>query len=314
MKPVPTAAGSVEASQLGTTLMHEHIFVLSPEINQNYPETLGAEAERIEQAVSELGLLKAGGIDSLVDLTVLGLGRDVRRIQRIASRIPVNILVATGLYTFDDLPMYFRFRSPDALLEMFLRDIEEGIAGTGVRAAVLKCATDVQGLTPGVERVLRAVARAHRKTGLPISTHAHAGTRQGLEQQRIFREEGVDLTKVVIGHCGDSTDLGYLERILEGGSYLGMDRFGMDPILPFAERVDTVVRLCRSGHAGKMVLSHDAACYQDWFREGAPRKVPRWHFLHISNDVIPALCSRGVTADEIHAMLVENPRRILAEL
>jgi len=312
MKPVPTAAGSVEASQLGTTLMHEHIFVLSPEINQNYPETLGAEAERIEQAVSELGLLKAGGIDSLVDLTVLGLGRDVRRIQRIASRIPVNILVATGLYTFDDLPMYFRFRSPDALLEMFLRDIEAGIAGTGVRAAVLKCATDVQGVTPGVECVLRCAARAHRKTGIPICTHAHAGTRRGLDQLRIFMEEGVDPAKVVIGHCGDSRDFDYLGQILETGAFLGMDRFGMDNILPFEARVDTVARLCRLGHAGRMVLSHDAACYQDWFPKVLSRAVPNWHFLHIRNDVIPALVARGVPEGDIRAMLVENPRRIFS--
>src|SRR5437773_5391757 len=100
------------------------------------------------------------------------------------------------------------------MTDMFVRDIEHGIADTGVKAAILKCATDEPGVTPGVERVLRAVAQAHRATGVPISTHTHALTRVGLEQQRIFREEGVDLTRVVIGHSGDTSDVGYLEELI----------------------------------------------------------------------------------------------------
>ena len=146
---------------------------------------------------------------------------------------------------------------------MFVRDIEEGIADTGIKAGILKCATDEPGITPGVERVLRAVAQAHKRTGVPISTHTHAGLRRGLEQQRIFEEEGVDLSRVIIGHSGDSTDVGYLEELIAGGSYLGMDRFGIDVILPFEERVNIVAQMCERGHADKMVLSHDANCYFD---------------------------------------------------
>jgi phosphotriesterase-related protein len=166
-------------------------------------------------------------------------------------------------------------------------------------------------MTPGVERVLRAVAQAHRKTGVPISTHTHARKRRGLEQQKIFLEEGVDLSRVVIGHSGDTTDIEYLEEMIDGGSTLGMDRFGIDTILPFAERVDTVARLCERGHAGKLVLSHDAACFNDWLPERAlPAVLPNWHYLHIHNDVIPALKQRGVTDEQIHTMLVDNPRAI----
>ena len=133
--------------------------------------------------------------------------------------------------------MYFSLRGPGTLLDgpeimtdMFVGDITEGIAGTGIKAAILKCATDEPGVTPGVERVLRAVAQAHRQTGVPISTHTHAATRRGLEQQRIFAEEGVDLSRVVIGHCGDTTDIGYLEELIGNGSYIGMDRFGLDTL------------------------------------------------------------------------------------
>src|SRR5947207_7779696 len=114
------------------------------------------------------------------------------------------------------------------MVEMFVGRIERGITDTAVKAAILTCATDEPGVTPGVERVLRAVAQAHRRTGVPISTHTHAGTRRGLEQQRIFAEEGVDLSRVVIGHCGDTTDLDYLQELIGNGSYIGMDTFVLD--------------------------------------------------------------------------------------
>jgi phosphotriesterase-related protein len=298
--------------------MHEHVFVLSAEIMQNYPEGWGDEEKRVADAISRLNKLKARGCDSIVDLTVIGLGRYITRIQRIAAATELNIIVATGVYTYNDVPMYFHFQGPgtelggpEFMTDMFIRDITEGIGKTGVKAAILKCATDKQGLTPGVERILRAVAQAHRKTGVPISTHTHAHSERGLEQQRIFQEEGVDLTRVIIGHSGDTTDLNYLERLVAAGSYIGMDRFGIDTRLPFEDRVNTVARMCERGHAGKMVLSHDAACFNDWLPEAAlPVVVPNWHFLHIHNDVIPALKERGVTDQQIHAMLVDNPRNI----
>lgn len=298
--------------------MHEHIFVLSPEIMQNYPETWGDEERRIEDAIARLNELHSRGVGAVVDLTVIGLGRYIPRIRRIAERTPIHIIVATGLYTYNDIPFFFHFQGPGTVLggpepmtDMFVRDIERGIADTGVKAGILKCATDEPGLTPAVERVLRAVAQAHRRTGVPISTHTHARKRRGLEQQRIFREEGVDLRRVVIGHSGDTTDLNYLEELMAEGSYLGMDRFGIDTILPFEDRVETVAALCRRGHANQMVLSHDAACFNDWLPERAlPSILPNWHYLHIHNDVIPALKQRGVTNADLTTMLVENPKRI----
>jgi phosphotriesterase-related protein len=121
----------------------------------------------------------------------------------------------------------------------------------------------------------------------------------------------VDLTRVVIGHSGDTTDIDYLEELIANGSYLGMDRFGIDTILPFEDRVNTVAKLCERGHAGRMVLSLDAACYNDWLPERAlPAVLPNWHYLHIHNDVIPALKKRGVTDQHIRTMLVDNPRAI----
>ncbi|HTS31895.1 MAG TPA: hypothetical protein VMH81_38760 [Bryobacteraceae bacterium] len=318
MAGIETVRGEVDASRLGVTLMHEHIFVLDPEISSNYPEDWGDEHARVAGAIARLNELKSRGVDTIVDLTVMGLGRYIPRIQKIAAATDLHIVVATGIYTYCDLPHYFQYRGPGTALggpeliaDMFVRDIQEGIAGTGVRAGILKCATDAPGLTRGVERILRATAQAHLRTGVPISTHTHARRRVGLDQQRIFREEGVDLSRVVIGHSGDTTDIGYLEQLLDNGSYLGMDRFGIDSILSFEDRVQTVARLCERGHAGRLVLSHDAACFNHWLPERQlPEMLPRWHYLHIHNDVIPALKGQGVTDEQIHTMLVENPRRI----
>ena len=320
MALVNTVRGGIDTTQLGVTLMHEHVFVLSTEIMQNFPEPWGDEDKRFTDAVQRLNELKSRGVDSIVDLTVIGLGRYIPRIQRVAERTDINIIVATGVYTYNDLPMYFHFRGtgtelggPELMVDMFVRDIQEGIADTGVKAAILKCATDQQGVTPGVERVLRAVAQAHKQTGVPISTHTHARSERGLEQQRIFEEEGVDLSRVIIGHSGDTTDIAYLENLIANGSYIGMDRFGIDVLLPFEDRVNTVANMCERGHADKMVLSHDAACFNDWLPEAAlPEILPNWHYLHIHNDVIPALKERGVTEEQINTMLVVNPSRIFA--
>jgi phosphotriesterase-related protein len=313
-----TAQGPIDTADIGVTLMHEHVFIMTTEIAQNYPEAWGDEDKRVADAIDRLNELKSRGVDTIVDLTVIGLGRYIPRIARVAAATDLNIVVATGLYTYNDIPFRFHYEGPGGMLDgpeimtdMFVRDIEEGIADTGVKAGILKCATDEPGITPGVERVLRAVAQAHKRTGVPISTHTHAGLRRGLEQQKIFEEEGVDLSRVIIGHSGDSTDVGYLEDLIAAGSYLGMDRFGLDVLLPFEERVGIVATMCERGHADKMVLSHDANCYFDAVPEElVPQMAPNWHYLHIHNDVIPALKERGVTDEQLHTMLVDNPRRI----
>lgn len=318
MGQVQTVRGPIGASELGRTLMHEHVFVLSPEIAMNWP-TGWERRSRVAEAVERLQELHDSGIGTIVDLTVPGLGRNIELIQEVASQVDLHIVVATGYYTYDVLPHFFDLRvaamrpdGVDILDEFFLHDFEEGIAGTGVRPGILKCATDEPGLTPPVERILRAVARVQRRSGLPISTHTHAASKRGLDQQRVFAEEGVDPGRVVIGHSGDSTDLEYLQALLTAGFTLGMDRFGVDVYCPMPDRVDTVAKLCEQGYTSQLVLSHDASCHIDWFDQDMLKSaVPNWHFLHIGRDILPALRERGVTEEQIDVMLVEAPRRIL---
>jgi len=317
MPQVETVRGPVELDDLGTTLMHEHVFVLTEEIRQNYGGSYWDEEVRVADAVDKLRALKGRGVSTIVDPTVIGLGRDIPRIARVNAHVELNIIVATGIYTYDELPHFFQYSGPgtwlggeEPLVDLFTRDITEGIAGTPIKAAFLKCAIDRRGLTRGVERAMRAVAKTHVLTGVPITVHTDARNRSGLTAQNLLREEGVDLAKVVLGHSGDSSDFAYLATLMEAGSFIGMDRFGIDSLLPFETRVDTVAELCRRGYAERMVLSHDAACFIDWFPAGAKETaLPNWHFTHIHDDVLPALRERGVTETQLATMLVDNPRR-----
>jgi phosphotriesterase-related protein len=314
---VETARGPVDTAALGSVLMHEHVFVLSHELHVNYPDVVGFDEDRdVAAAITRLNELVDAGINTIVDLTVAGIGRDIRLLAKVAKHTTLNIVVATGYFTFTELPHLVNVRArvgrvheADMLAEWFVGDITEGVARTGIKAGILKCATDRQGVTPGVEAVLRAVARAHLQTGVPISTHTHPATRRGLEQQDVFEAEGVDLTRVVIGHSGDTDDLGYLEELLARGSYLGMDRFGLYGILSKEARVRTIADLCARGHAGRLVLSQDAACVNDWFPP-TMQSPGDWHYCHISRDVLPALRDAGVSESDVTAMLVDNPRRI----
>lgn len=321
MTTVETVRGPVDTADLGRTLMHEHVFVLSTEHLQNYGDAWWDEDERVQDAVDKLNELKAHGIDTIVDPTVWGLGRYIPRVQKVAEQTELNIIVATGLYTYDEIPHQYEHRGPGLLVDLpvdpmvtdFRRDVEDSIAGTGVKAAFLKGVLEAKGLTPGVTRNLTAIAAVHRETGVPITIHTSSATYAGRALVELYTREGVDLTKVVVGHAGDSNDLDYLRELADAGCTLGMDRFGLDIYNPTDSRVDTIVTLAEQGYADRMVLAHDASCYIDYFpgeaREALAAAAPNWNFTHISDDVLPMLSERGVTDAQLQQMLVDNPRR-----
>jgi phosphotriesterase-related protein len=323
MPTVETVRGAVDVDDLGPTLMHEHVFFVQTEYLQN--SGIGHwwdEEERVADAIVKLRSLAARGVRTFVDPTVWGGGRYIPRIQRINEQVPeLNIVVATGYYNYTDAPLPFVHRGPGLLLDEspdplgveFVRDIAEGIPGTGVKAAFLKCAVEHPDPSPGVERVLRAVAYAHRETGAPITVHTNATARTGRWVLDVLGAEHADLTKVVVGHSGDTGDLDYLRWLADTGAILGMDRFGLDVYRTTPERVETIAALCERGYADRMVLSQDAMCWIDWFGENfletRAQTLPNWHYEHIHDDVLPALREAGVSDKDIDAMLVENPRR-----
>jgi len=322
MPTVETVRGAVEVTDLGTTLMHEHVFFVGTEYLQNYGSGWWDEEERVADAITRLRSVAAKGVRTFVDPTVWGGGRYIPRIQRINEQVPeLNIIVASGYYHYTDVPLQFLNRgpglifdeSPDPLGKEFVRDIADGIADTGVKAAFLKCAVEHPDPTPAVERVLRSVAYAHRETGAPITVHTNAVQQTGTWVLDVLREESADLTKVVVGHSGDSGDLDYLMKLADAGALLGMDRFGIDLYRSTPDRVETIVALCERGYAERMVLSHDAMCWIDWFgddfQNARQQTMPNWHYEHIHDDVLPALRAAGVSDTDIDTMLVANPRR-----
>lgn len=323
MTTVPTVNGPVDSSALGTVYMHEHVFVLTTDVQINHPGEWGDEQARVDDAVARLKALAAQGVTTIVDPTVIGLGRYIPRIQRVAARVPeLNIVVATGVYAYDRVPFFFRHRGPalnealgtdvpDPMTDMFVEDVTGGIADTGVRAGMLKCAIDEPGLTPGVERIMRAVARAHHRTGVPITVHTHPGTRTGLHVKRVMcDEEGVPPGRIVLGHSGDTADCDHLSELADAGFVLGMDRFGLYLETTFEARADTLIEMCRRGYADRMILSQDASCYIDWIAPEVMAFLPQWNYLHLHEEVVPYVRERGVTEDQLDRMLVRTPRRL----
>ena len=309
MPQVQGVMGPIECEDLGFTLMHEHILIANWSMRQAYADWVDLD-EVIAFATAEAKTAAERGVRTIVDLTPINIGRDIHVIREVAARSGLKFSAATGLYWHED-PWLVGWE-PEQVVDWLARDIEDGIQGTDSKAGIIKCATDHPGVTEMNKKLLQVAARLQRRTGVPISTHTLAENRSGLAQIEVFEEEGVDLSRVVSGHCGDSDNLDYLGEILEHGCFIGMDRFGLEMILPTAKRVATIAELCRSGYAGQMVLSHDACCHIDFYPDQGMRAlVPLWNFRHIPDDVLPALRKAGVSEEDVQTMTVGNPRRVL---
>ena len=319
MESINTATGLVGVDRLGVTLPHEHVFVLNEDYRLNFLPDWD-EAAQIDSAVRRLNRLKESGVDSMMDVSVAGLGRNVERIRKVAERVDLNLVLATGLYTFHDLPFQFHytgpglgFDGPDPMDENFIRDLTVGIGDSDIKAAFLFCAIEAEGLSTGVERVMRAVGRASVATGAPVVVHTNPHTKSGLIAQRVLAEEGVDLCRVQIAHCGDSTDLDYLMQIADAGSTLGLDRFGLDVLLPYEDRLATLLALIEKGYADRIALSHDAFCFSDWFDETKRQAVaPDWNYFQVTGRVLPDLLAAGVDQQVIDTIVRYGPRDFLA--
>ncbi len=309
MVEIATVNGPKPAHGLGRTLVHEHMRSRREPTMVAFPHIYD-DALEFDRAVTAVTAAQARGVKTICDPSVMGLGRDVAFIKKVADTTGATVIVATGAYTFLELPQYFQRRPIDALVEAFVHDATVGIQNTRIRAGFLKCATDAPGVTPDVEKVLRAVARTHRQTGLPIMTHSYAAGETGWAQLEIFRDEGVDLARVMIGHSGDTDDLDYLRRLLATGCYLGMDRFGLDALLPTSHRNGAIVQLCEGGYQNQLMLSQDYVCTSDRYvdADDQARQEPRWSMTYLFDHIIPGLQAGGVTAAGIETMLVDNPR------
>ena len=309
---INSVLGPIRPEELGFTLMHEHIATINISMNKAFPSWFNRE-ETIMKAVNQLKYAKTLGLNTIVDATPINLGRDIRLLREVSEKSGIQIIASTGLYHVEE-PFLMGWRADD-LAELLIHEVEEGIQGTKVKPGVIKCASEKK-ITKDNEKLLKVAALLHGNSRLPVITHSSCVSRNGIEQQRILLENGVDPEKLVIGHCGDTTDIDYIEAILENGSSIGLDRFGIDTLSPMNSRVETCVELCIKGYENQIVLSHDYNVFIDWFPKKSyisykEANMPNWSFHHIMTDIIPLLLEKGVTKKQIKTMTVDNPIEIL---
>jgi phosphotriesterase-related protein len=317
MAQVETVQGAIDAAELGVVLAHEHVRFRDEAVAAQWPGRYD-EAGELEAAIEAVAAAKSKGVQSIVDATAMFGGRDVRFMKEVAERTGVRILACTGIYSYDYLPHYFENRDVDAMADHFVSDIEDGIQGTPIKAAFLKCAADAAGVTENVEKIHRAIARASVRTGTPIMAHSMPAVATGPRQVEIFAEEGVDLARVQIAHCGDTEDVGYIEGLLARGVYAGLDRYGLEMFLPIDKRNATTAELLRRGHAERLIISQDFCATIDWFPPEAAEAfqtqgaIRNWSMTLVFDEVVPALHELGVMDDAtFQTLFVENPRRWL---
>ncbi len=317
MPTVNTMRGPVDVNDMGFTLTHEHVRESSAGVPYTYPDLLDHE-EDVARGVARLNEAAAEGVGTVAIVTTLDLGRDMRLLQEVAEKVNLNMVPATGLWR--DIPRHIGLGSTvERLAQAFIREIEVGIESTGIKAGVIKVATDEEhltedGLTRPNDLVLRAAARACIHTGVPIATHSAARAKAGDLQVAVFEEEGVDLRRVCIGHSNDTDDIEYLTGLLRKGCFIGMDRYpgGRAGGLNWEERTQVVKQLVDLGFAGQVTLSHDFG----GSRPALPEVVEMRNaynpdgYCFVIRKVLPRLRELGVSEEAIRDMTVNGPRRL----
>jgi phosphotriesterase-related protein len=309
-----TVLGLVPVADLGTTAIHEHLFIDTSsywirQFGRSKPE---AVLDDEELAVAELAHFTAAGGRTLVDITPIGIGRNPEACRRVAQVSGLNIVVATGYYTHFFHPPELYEQTIDQIAAGMLAEIYDGIGATGIRPGMIKAATFLE-IAPTEEKVLRAATRAQRASGYSIYTHT-SRCAMALEQLAIFREEGADLSRIVIGHLNAlERPLDYFKPIAATGVGLGFDvigKAGLEPVSGViwssdAYKADRCAELVRLGHVDQIVLSADTCWKYDLRAYGGPG------YDHVLRNFLPLLRERGVSEQAIHTMLVENPARLL---
>jgi phosphotriesterase-related protein len=307
MSIINSVLGPLDTKNLGFTLMHEHV-MSQGFVARNYPELFGDRF--LDRIIDGIAAAKQGGVDTIIDATTFDLGRDVSLLAEISRRTKVNIIACTGWWM--NLPSYLAGHSPDLYADLFVREIQEGIAGTGIKAGILKSAADFGGVTATGEIMLRAVARAHRRTQVPIMLHSYAPEQVAKRQLAILKEEGVDLKRVAVDHVNDTKDMEYITWLLEQGCYLGMDRYpGLN--LSAHARTETLKWLIDAGWVDRLLPSHDFGLatpltfYSPDVKESNEKGNP-YGYLYIKKVVFPQLKEMGVPKAVLNTLCVNGPR------
>jgi len=312
MTTINTVCGPLASASLGWTLMHEHVMVAASGLTRHYPTLLGPDP--LERSVNRLKKAKAGGIDTLVDATTFDLGRDAEFLAAASAQSGVNIIACTGWWL--DVPRFMRAATADQMAQVFVRDVETGFGETGIRAGIIKSAADRDGVTPELEVMARAAARAQVQTGLPLMIHSFPTGQVGRRQIEILKDEGVNLARVKMDHSNDTTDVEYLTWMLDQGVYLGLDRYP-GGLVSSRARTNTLKALIDAGFAERLCPSHDsvplsvAPMRDDGTFPSEEEMYSRnpHGYLYINNVVLLQLREMGVAEETLRSIFVDNPRR-----
>lgn len=299
---VMTVQGPVDPTELGVVLPHEHLIV---DLRHSL---LGFDAilDDVDLAIDEVTLYRQAGGGTIVDVSNIGMGRDIRALARIAEATGVKIVAATGFYTEPYYPREVYELTTNRLADLLIGELTEGIDGTGIRAGVLgEIGTRRDFVGPAEERVFRAVARAHKATGAPISTHTFL--EQLIHDQiDILTDEGVDPARVIIGHLGDHRDVERLLGVARRGVYLQFDHLGYPVQQRDTERARTIATLARAGYTSRILLSQDICIKSRLHGYGGTG------YDFILSQFTRLLADQGLAEDEIRQMLVDNPQQAVA--
>ena len=313
MAKVNTVLGPINTEDLGFTLMHEHLLCAFPNAYREYPDILVPNV--LEYVVAKLKQAKAEGVDTVVDMTTLDLGRDIHFIREAAKQSGIKVIACTGWWL--DVPRFvsgiMSSVTASQMAESFVREIDKGIGDTGIKPGVLKSASDVGGVTPPQEIALRAVAKAHLKTGVPIVIHSYHPGQVAKQQLDILKDEGVNLKYVKVDHCNDTTDVEYLIWILKQGCTLGLDRYPGRLVSPMA-RTKTLKALMDAGYGDKLCPSHDCLLsyvLPEGFTTEQFESLNPHRILYLKKVVFPWLKEMGVADEKIKQLCITGPRNFL---
>jgi len=297
-----TVTGPVGHDELGFVLPHEHVFI---DLVREYRGSGLLNDEHL--ACQELGALKAAGGGTLVDLTPDEIGRDPAALRRVSEATGISIVMGCGHYRDPYLDRGWFDRTPvDAIADEIVRDITEGVRGTGVRAGIIgEIGADRRYISAAEERSFRAAARAHLKTGLTISTHA-ARWPVGLAQLKLLAEEGVDPGRVIVGHTDSVPIPGYHLALVEQGCYISFDSIGTGSSYDTHRAVDYVLDLVRAGFGSQILLSHDV-CLRDHLRA-----TGGCGYAYLLTEFLPLLTAAGLDQEQVRAFVTDNPVAALA--
>ncbi len=307
---IQTVRGPVAPGEVGFTLPHEHTRCVLWHIpaRWDYWQLTGED----EVVVPELARFRDAGGTCLVDVTLPAIGRDPRRLQRLSEATGLHVVMGCGWYrdayyaVADDIDR----RTIDELADRLVAEATEGVDGTGIRPGIIgEIGTDKPWLTAREERVHRAVARAARRTGLAITTHAVMSD-VGLAQLRIFEDEGADPSRVVIGHADSYPDLAHYLALIGRGASIEFDFLGMSftPQERAGEPrvIALVLELLSRGHAGQLLFSQDV-CH-----DGQLSAFGGHGYTYLQETFLPRLAAAGVDAATLQAITIDNPRRLLS--